>query len=118
MSAFGALNAQGDVILRAIISERGPNTRMTNSACRQELWDSGFHLTLGVRTTTAPNMRAGRARYCSTRSIAYLCISLLRLRNFSAASLFKVRVLAARFVNLWLSGMSSAPSCGLDTRRE
>jgi SAM-dependent methyltransferase len=43
---------------------------------------------------------------------------LSRLRNFSAASLFKLRVLAARFVNLWRRDVSAAPSRDVDRRRE
>jgi hypothetical protein len=45
---------------------------MKNSACRQELWDSGFHLTLGVLTYDGTNTGAGRIKGRSARSIACL----------------------------------------------
>lgn len=45
---------------------------MTNSACRQELWDSGFHLTLGVLTYDSTNTGTGRIKCRSAQSIAYL----------------------------------------------
>ena len=45
---------------------------MTNTACRQELWDSGFHLTLRILAYDSTNTGAGRIKCRSARSIAYL----------------------------------------------